>query len=543
MESPFIHPHTKEATLALTQPSSAISKLKFPFHLKGHQLEAVDAWISCGLRGSIIYSSGTGKTEIAFECARRAADIISVPCSSSLPPPDSPMAILLLVPRIVLIAQYVKRLLNYGIPDDKVGVYFGESKEIREITISTYQSVIYNPNLIRRSKMIIFDEVHLVSDTSKVLRKVFDVAVEDSSKALLGLTATINENHPRYNTIITVLPPVKKYMLREAVKDKRLTKPVIIPMKVKFTEEEQNLHDMYSTKIKNISSRFKRYDATSMSLLLRKGGFVGGLARAWFLNVMKRKVLLSCAENKISAAINLIAKKHPNQKIMVFSETLDSINKLKTSLEDEGIRSMVIDSTINSINRQKILSSWGKDFHALLSVHTLEIGYDVPEVGIEIILATTSNMNQVIQRIGRIVRVYRGKRRALIYVVYILETKDDGTLQIFREATKLGGRTTVTDEVEGGTGEAQAKEKRRIKQAYNILEVNSYEPVVVETDRKQKLYQIKSSKDKNKHYEVNVQAKTCTCQDFNFRGIKCKHITATEILDTTTSTSTSVTHS
>jgi superfamily II DNA or RNA helicase len=63
-------------------PHSAISKLKFPFHLKGHQLEAVDAWISSGLRGSIIYSSGTGKTEIAFECARRAADIISATCVS-----------------------------------------------------------------------------------------------------------------------------------------------------------------------------------------------------------------------------------------------------------------------------------------------------------------------------------------------------------------------------------------------------------------------------------------------------------------------------
>ena len=47
--------------------SSAISKLTFPFLLKGHQLEAVDAWISSGLRGSIIYSSGTDKTEIAFE--------------------------------------------------------------------------------------------------------------------------------------------------------------------------------------------------------------------------------------------------------------------------------------------------------------------------------------------------------------------------------------------------------------------------------------------------------------------------------------------
>ena len=82
-----------------------------------------------------------------------------------------------------------------------------------------------------------------MSDTSKVLRKVFDTAVEDSSKALLGLTATIDEQDPRYNTIVTVLPPVKKYMLKEAVKEGRLTKPVVIPMQVKFTDEEQELYD------------------------------------------------------------------------------------------------------------------------------------------------------------------------------------------------------------------------------------------------------------------------------------------------------------
>lgn len=99
-------------------------------------------------------------------------------------------------------------------------------------------------------------------------------------------------------------------------------------------------------------------------------------------------------------------------------------------------------------------------------------------------------------------------------------------MQIFREAIKLSGRTTVTDEVEGGTVE---EEKRRIKQDYNILEVNSYESVIVETDREQKLCQIRSIKDKNKYYEVNAEVKTSTCQDFNFRGLKCKHITATKI--------------
>jgi len=49
---------------------------------------------------------------------------------------------------------------------------------------------------------------------------------------------------------------------------------------------------------------------------------------------------------------------------------------------------MLIDSKLNSKKRQLILSEWGKEFFPLLSVHTLEIGYDVPEVRVAIILAT-----------------------------------------------------------------------------------------------------------------------------------------------------------
>ena len=53
----------------------AISAIRFPFELKKDQLEAAEAWIGNGCRGSVIFSTGTGKTEIAFECARRAAEL------------------------------------------------------------------------------------------------------------------------------------------------------------------------------------------------------------------------------------------------------------------------------------------------------------------------------------------------------------------------------------------------------------------------------------------------------------------------------------
>jgi superfamily II DNA or RNA helicase len=126
---------------------------------------------------------------------------------------------------------------------------------------------------------------------------------------------------------------------------------------------------------------------------------------------------------------------------MVFSETIESIRKLKETLElEKGIKSTIIESKLKSKERQEILSRWGTDFYPLLSVHTLEIGYDVPQVRIAIILASTSNMNQAAQRVGRILRKTEGKHSALIYTVYLSDTHDYTHLGIVRQATQLDTR-------------------------------------------------------------------------------------------------------
>jgi superfamily II DNA or RNA helicase len=214
--------------------SAAISQLKFPFSLKEDQIEAVNAWIDNNFRGTILYSTGTGKTEIALECAKRFAFVSTSSLSSPLSLPF--LNILLIVPRIILIDQNIKRLVSYGIPKEKIGAYFGEKKEIREITVCTYQSIIRNLDIIRRSNIVIFDEVHLIRDTAKIFRKIFDVVIEDHKKAILGLTATLDETDlSKYHTILTLLPPVKRYPIRKAVNDKRLAKPIVIPLKVNLT--------------------------------------------------------------------------------------------------------------------------------------------------------------------------------------------------------------------------------------------------------------------------------------------------------------------
>jgi superfamily II DNA or RNA helicase len=195
----------------------------------------------------------------------------------------------------------------------------------------------------------------------------------------------------------------------------------------------------------------------------------------------------------------------------------------------------------------------------------LEIGFDIPQVRIEIILATTSNMNQVIQRIGRVIRKQEGKDLALIYVIYVSDTKDDKIHDIVKNAITTTSTKSLQKYGEGVGEENRNKkigiqkdllnnngnlkklniESKRLEKAYNIIESTLYEPMIVELQEEKqygyqgkenqkketrKLYRVKSSiKEKIKYYDVDIENKTCTCPDFKFKLHKCKHIVATEL--------------
>lgn len=424
---------------------AAILNLKFPFELKDDQMKAVNAWIKNKFKGSIIYSTGTGKTEIAFECARRLAEITYSKDTTSLArstesiKPNKKFRILFLVPRIVLIEQNVNRLVSYGLPRESIGTFFGEQKDIREITIGTYQSIINHLQLLKNSNMIILDEIHLLSETAKEFSKIFDTLKDDPTKAVLGLTATINENDPRYNTIIKALPPVKKYMIKDAVADGRLAKPQVISVPVTFTEFEKKIYIETSNKISFLSRKLGVYDPKKISILLFKGGYNANLAKLWFANVRKRKELLSSASNKMLSAANIV-RNHPSEPIMIFSETIDSLLKLEKTLESYGIPSRSIHNKISIAQRKKILEEWGKEYFPLLSVHTLEIGYDIPDVRIAVIISNSSNFNQIAQRIGRVIRKTVRKNYALIYIIYIRDSKDSSTLRMVKSTVNFSDR-------------------------------------------------------------------------------------------------------
>ena len=399
--------------------------LKFPFDLKKDQREAVDEWINKKGKGSIIYSTGTGKTEIAFECARKMASLIVEQN------PQIVFKILFLVPRIILIEQNINRLAKYGIKKENIGVYYGEKKDIKEITFSTYQSIIKNFDLIKQSDMVILDEMHMVSETAKKFSRIFDVLQTNPDKLILGLTATIDEDDLRYSKIMNLIPPIKKYMIKDAVNDGRLSEPKIIFKPVQMNLEERRIYEETTTAIKEISLKIKSSNPLVISRLLKTGGPRARLAKLWFENVYKRKKLLTETNSKLNESVNIV-KNHPTEKIMIFSETIESIDKISETLKKNNIPSQVIHNKVKTKERQEILNVWGQNFFILLSVHTLEIGFDIPSVGIAIIVSNTKNINQLIQRIGRVIRKTNEKTQSLIYVVYVDNTKDKDILALVR---------------------------------------------------------------------------------------------------------------
>ena len=58
-------------------------------------------------------------------------------------------------------------------------------------------------------------------------------------------------------------------------------------------------------------------------------------------------------------------------------------------------------------------------------------------------------MNQVIQRIGRVIRKYEGKELASIYVVYVSETKDNNLVALINKGVDINQEEEKGQEIGG----------------------------------------------------------------------------------------------
>lgn len=173
------------------------------FALRSYQQQAVDSFYADGSThggsGVLVLPCGAGKTIIGIAAAAKVG-----------------AETLILTSSVTSARQWISEILDKTtITEDQIGEYSGAHKDIRPITVATYQIVSHRKNKEdefvhltlfdkRDWGLIIYDEVHLLP------APVFRVTADIQARRRLGLTATLIREDGLENDVFTLIGP-KKY--------------------------------------------------------------------------------------------------------------------------------------------------------------------------------------------------------------------------------------------------------------------------------------------------------------------------------------------
>lgn len=144
--------------------------------------------------------------------------------------------ILIIVPSVSLVEQMSADFLEYGVPENKIGKFYGEVKEYEQpIIISTWQSMCRQDEFIKEFDAIIGDEAH--GQKAEVCRTVAERAV--NSKLRLGFTGTMPDEKANKWLVEGLFGPVLHQVTAKYLIDNEYAADIHI--KIPFIEYPQEV--------------------------------------------------------------------------------------------------------------------------------------------------------------------------------------------------------------------------------------------------------------------------------------------------------------
>ena len=404
---------------------------KKPISLYHYQNEAIMSWVNADHIGMLSMATATGKTITALFAIK--------PFLMSGNP------ILIVVPNKILIDSWSDTisLLYPNVPILKAGGGFSwknnENKQLFVANLNKPRIILATMDTASSLDFIEFfkqavepvlvaDEAHGLG--SKIRRNILSL----DYKAKLGLSATperlFDEEGSRLLSRIFGENPVYTLGLGDSVRlssDNEKKVPILghflSPYEYYFytidlTKTEQKEWDELTQKIKRLvairhSKRKKQpnlpEDDEGISMLL-----------------IRRARIVKKAENKIGVVSKILKEKyHPNGKWLVYCEDkiqLDLVSKEISSNFPE-IVSMQYYADSSPEKREMVLQYFESNPSIIVSIRCLDEGANIPAADGAIILASSSNPRQYIQRRGRVLRTAKGKKFATIVDVLVLPRK------------------------------------------------------------------------------------------------------------------------
>lgn len=405
--------------------------------LRGYQNEAVKNWIDNGYKGIFSMATGTGKTYTALSCFDRL-----IGSKNSL-------LTVIACPQVHLISQWEKNLKE----DFKYkGKCINTSEDsnwkrnlmsvIGDLRGSTRNAVVLTSfdkfsdedfmDIIKLHSgefFLIVDEVHGIGALK--YRQGF-LNVDYDYKLGLSATPEIEDDLERTDLVYDNFGGIVfEYGLEEAIDNGFLTRYTYHPIFVELTDEELEKYKKYSRIIANLMAKpnLSQADEEKLDSTIRK-----------------RRNLINRAENKLVAFIDFLNKNPHIKDLIVYGADKKHLEKIESILDEYNISNhrFTGDEKLKTVNgilgRKDILELFSKGhFRALSAIKCLDEGVDVPSIQNAVLLSSTLNSRQHIQRRGRILRNSPGKKCAAIYdfiVIPNLKGESESVKNIFRSETK-----------------------------------------------------------------------------------------------------------
>ena len=339
------------------------------WHLRDYQEMAADSFWAGG-SGVVVLPCGAGKTMVGAAAMAKAK-----------------ATTLILVTNTVAGRQWKRELIaRTSLTEEEIGEYSGERKEIRPVTIATYQVIT------RRTKgeykhlelfdsrdwgLVIYDEVHLLP------APVFRMTADLQSRRRLGLTATLVREDGREGDVFSLIGPKRYDAPWKDIEAQGWIAPAdCVEVRVTLTDAERMSYAVAEPDV-----RYK---------------------------------LCSTARTKIPVVQSILAR-HPDAPALVIGAYLDQLDEL-----GDALNAPIIQGSTKTKEREELYDAFRRgEIPVLVVSKVANFSIDLPEASVAVqVSGTFGSRQEEAQRLGRLLRPKQDGGQAHFYSVVARDTLD-----------------------------------------------------------------------------------------------------------------------
>ncbi|MFI9364277.1 DNA repair helicase XPB [Kitasatospora sp. NPDC053057] len=339
------------------------------WQLRPYQAQAVEGFWHGG-SGVVVLPCGAGKTLVGAAAMAHAKSTT-----------------LILVTNTVSARQWKHELVKRtSLTEDEIGEYSGTKKEIRPVTIATYQVMTTKRKGVyahlelfdaRNWGLVVYDEVHLLP------APVFKFTADLQARRRLGLTATLVREDGREGDVFSLIGPKRFDAPWKEIEAQGYIAPAdCCEVRVTLTDSERL---SYATAEPEERYRFCATTAT------------------------KRRV------------VEALVRKHEKDQTLIIGQYIDQLDEL-----GEVLDAPVIKGETSNAQREKLFDAFrNKEISVLVVSKVANFSIDLPEATVAIqVSGTFGSRQEEAQRLGRVLRPKADGHAAHFYSVVARDTVD-----------------------------------------------------------------------------------------------------------------------